>query len=98
MTDVYKKDRKKEKNWNYTRGGDGSHWEGCEETHWDCKIVHLEKENQRMVDVVSAAVLWRMTEVDMEDNYLATEGENGKICDCHKCVLIRAVDKYARSG
>jgi len=23
-------------------GGNGSHWEGCEETHWDCKIAKLE--------------------------------------------------------
>jgi hypothetical protein len=27
------------------RGGDGSHWGGCEETHWDCKIAMLDKEN-----------------------------------------------------
>ena len=31
----------------YTRGGDGSHWEGCDETHWDCKIAKLEKELAR---------------------------------------------------
>jgi hypothetical protein len=85
MTDVYKKDRKKEKNWNYTRGGDGSHWEGCEETHWDCKIVHLEKQNERMADVVSAAILWRKAQNHWDD------------CDCEICTLIRAVDKYARS-
>lgn len=28
----------------YTRGGDGSHWDGCDETHWDCRIARLEKE------------------------------------------------------
>ena len=22
--------------------GDGSHWEGCEDVHWDCRIVQLE--------------------------------------------------------
>jgi hypothetical protein len=27
----------------YTRGGDGSHWEGCHETHWDCRIAWLEE-------------------------------------------------------
>ena len=32
----------------YTRGGDGSHWEGCDETHWDCKIAKLEKELAQM--------------------------------------------------
>jgi len=25
------------------RGGDGTHWNGCEEVHWDCKIVQLER-------------------------------------------------------
>jgi hypothetical protein len=89
MTDVYKKDRKKEKNWNYTRGGDGSHWEGCEETHWDCKIVHLEKENQRMADVVSAAVRWRT-------DWKCINSEPD--CDCRICALIRAVDKYQEGG
>jgi hypothetical protein len=32
----------------YIRGGDGSHWEGCEETHWDCKIAKLERENAEL--------------------------------------------------
>jgi hypothetical protein len=32
----------------YIRGGDGSHWEGCEEVHWDCRIAHLEKEIARL--------------------------------------------------
>lgn len=25
-----------------TRGGSGSHWQGCEARHWDCKIKRLE--------------------------------------------------------
>ena len=32
-----------EKRWTY--GGNGSHWEGCAEVHWDCKIAQLEAEN-----------------------------------------------------
>ena len=28
----------------YIMGGDGSHWEGCEEVHWDCRIAQLEAE------------------------------------------------------
>lgn len=28
----------------WTKGGDGSHWEGCAEAHWDCKIAQLEAE------------------------------------------------------
>ena len=27
----------------WTKGGDGSHWEGCEDVHWDCRIALLEK-------------------------------------------------------
>jgi molecular chaperone GrpE (heat shock protein) len=32
----------------YIKGGEGSHWEGCEETHSDCKIAKLEKENEQL--------------------------------------------------
>jgi ribosomal protein L37E len=32
----------------WTKGGDGSHWEGCEEVHWDCRIAQLEKEIDRL--------------------------------------------------
>jgi hypothetical protein len=28
----------------WTQGGNGSHWDGCEETHWDCMLVHQAKE------------------------------------------------------
>ncbi len=31
----------------YIRGGDGSHWEGCEEVHWDCRIAQLEADIAR---------------------------------------------------
>lgn len=38
-----------------TRGGNGSHWSGCHEVHWDCCINHLrtalaasEAENKRL--------------------------------------------------
>ena len=39
----------------YIKGGDGSHWVGCEETHWDCKIARLEKENERLKDGIYKA-------------------------------------------
>jgi hypothetical protein len=26
------------------RGGHGSHWDGCEEVHWDCRIKMLERQ------------------------------------------------------
>jgi len=32
----------------HIRGGDGSHWEGCEEVHWDCRIAQLETELARL--------------------------------------------------
>ena len=32
----------------WTKGGDGSHFEGCEDVHWDCKIAHLEAELARL--------------------------------------------------
>lgn len=30
------------------RGGHGSHWDGCEEVHWDCRIKTLEEEVARL--------------------------------------------------
>jgi len=32
----------------WTKGGDGSHWDGCTDVHWDCKIAHLEAELARL--------------------------------------------------
>lgn len=32
----------------YILGGQGSHWEGCENTHWDCRIARLEQENAEL--------------------------------------------------
>lgn len=34
----------------WTKGGDGSHWEGCDDVHWDCKIAKLEAENVTLKD------------------------------------------------
>ena len=31
----------------WTKGGDGSHWEGCADAHWDCRIAQLEAELAR---------------------------------------------------
>ena len=32
----------------WTYGGNGSHWDGCAEVHWDCKIAQLEAENKKL--------------------------------------------------
>jgi hypothetical protein len=34
----------------WTKGGDGSHWEGCEEVHWDCRIAQLENAMRMLAD------------------------------------------------
>ena len=35
-----------------TYGGNGSHWEGCAEVHWDCKIAQLEIELAALREMV----------------------------------------------
>ena len=32
----------------WTKGGDGSRWEGCTDAHYDCKIAQLEDEIVRL--------------------------------------------------
>jgi hypothetical protein len=46
----------------YIRGGDGSHWDGCEETHWDCKIAKLERENAELRKIVDQVRKWNLQE------------------------------------
>jgi hypothetical protein len=38
-----------------TYGGDGSHFPGCEESHWDCRIKKLEAENEQLTRQRDAA-------------------------------------------
>lgn len=40
----------------WTKGGDGSHWDGCEDVHWDCKIAQLEAEIARLTAELSTSV------------------------------------------
>ena len=47
-------DRMTEPKLTWTRGGDGSHWEGCYDTHWDCAIATLRR---ALDDMVSTAVV-----------------------------------------
>ena len=37
----------------YIKGGAGSHWEGCEEVHWDCRIAQLETELARRDEIIT---------------------------------------------
>lgn len=37
----------------WTKGGDGSHWEGCADVHWDCKIAQLEAELARRDEIIA---------------------------------------------
>ena len=37
----------------YEHGGDGSHWDGCAEAHWDCKIVLLETEKAYLKSIIA---------------------------------------------
>ena len=48
-----------------TRGGNGSHWQGCEETHWDCKIAMLEKENKELRRVLEMLKLQLQTTTEL---------------------------------
>jgi hypothetical protein len=65
----------------YIKGGEGSHWEGCEKTHFDCKIKKLEKENAKLL-------------ADLED---AKKLINGQLADktaldwmaCHRIDAMR---------
>ena len=42
----------------WTKGGDGSHWDGCEDVHLDCRIAQLEKENARLTAELAEAQKW----------------------------------------
>ena len=53
-----------------TRGGNGSHLQGFEETHWDCKIAMLEKEIVELRDKIDSMGI--MIEILMSDK----EGED----------------------
>ena len=53
----------------WTKGGDGSHWEGGDEVHWDCRIAKLEKEIDRLKEDLAetqACLLERNIELDVE--------------------------------
>lgn len=41
-----------------TRGGDGSHWDGCEESHWDCAIERLIQRVAELEVMLKAKDIW----------------------------------------
>ena len=38
----------------WTKGGHGSHWEGCADVHWDCKIAQLEADLAHLQEYIKA--------------------------------------------
>ena len=40
----------------WTKGGDGSHFEGCEDVHLDCRIAQLEAELARRDELIKRLV------------------------------------------
>lgn len=82
----------------YIRGGDGSHWEGCEETHWDCKIAKLERQLAAAEgDAEEAVALLRMADISGERarNVHAPEDEETKEL-CEKWGYGAVIDAAAR--
>ena len=62
----------------WTFGGDGSHWDGCDETHWDCALVHL---TARIAELESKIA--RLVEAGdrMAENWIANfDGEHFDDC------------------
>jgi len=39
----------------WTKGADGSHWDGCEEVHYDCKIAQLTSDLARLRELLVEA-------------------------------------------
>lgn len=52
----------------WTKGGDGSHWEGCEDVHWDCRIAQLEaklaRQNAELLELNDKAVFIKFENED----------------------------------
>ena len=77
----------------WTKGGDGSHWEGCEEVHWDCRIAHLEKKLARRDEIIA-----RLKE---DAERLATRAvywdDYGKEYECIHCGKERYYENFEES-
>ena len=48
----------------WTRGGDGSHWDGCYASHWDCAIRELRKALGNLVAAIEGD--WSEDSTDRE--------------------------------
>jgi hypothetical protein len=60
----------------YILGGAGSHWEGCEETHWDCRIAWLEEEITELRSEIERlkAMLPEIDQLDVDRQSREDEG------------------------
>ena len=52
---------------NMTRGGHGAHWDGCENVHWDCRIVRLERRITELEACVLPDEVLEMAEWALEE-------------------------------
>ncbi len=76
----------------WTKGGDGSHREGCAEVHWDCRIAQLEKENARLTAELAEDEFDRMP-IEKINQYLREHGYDPEKVGLRGKILAEALTK-----
>ena len=79
----------------YIRGGQGSHWEGCEETHYDCKILKLELENDHIKRLLKKS--YDIGNCDANENTMLRKGmdEAKEMLKNLNCIAVYYIDHPA---
>ena len=72
---------RKEEDSGMIRGGNGAHWDGCENVHWDCKIAKLEA---RVAELEAEKVRAMPDDVFQELVASMKEGAEMLYCDGHE--------------
>ena len=75
-----------------TYGGNGSHWDGCENVHWDCRIVRLERRITELEACVLPDEVLKMAEWALEEWGMLQEAS----CAENKCKEASAIIRKAR--